>query len=145
MADLVEVTRFIDPEEAYVANSFLNSRGIKTIIQNEHHLTTAPHLRIGLGGYRILCGSSDREAARNALNACRANEPSETREGSDDTKDNFSPRKRNWLWLPLAASFFPPFIPRYRSGWEQYLQIGFMLILLALLMVYIGGATGIIR
>ena len=128
MNNLAEVAHFTDPEEAYVANAFLNARGIKTVIQNHHHLTTAPYLRVGLGGYRILCFYSDAERARRDLSDIKVYSKEEMAAKSEEQA---SVRKKNWFWLPVALFTATPFLPRYRSARVFAIQAAIALLILS--------------
>ena len=93
MADLVEIAHFYDPEEAYCARGFLQTHGIDTIIQNEHHLNMAPSLRVALGGYRILGVSEQREEAVRVLR--KASEAEKTRSCQNRIRKKLRCEKRN--------------------------------------------------
>ncbi len=72
---LVEVFRSFDLVEAICAKSFLDSRGVYSFIQNEHHITQSGGLLgVALGGYRILAAHSDAAEARRWLAEARAGE-----------------------------------------------------------------------
>lgn len=128
MGNLVEVGRFVDPEEAYVASALLNARGIRTVMQNEHHLTMAPYLRVGLGGYRILCFDSQFDEARRELKVAEEFQSDESI-GEPDSAGRA--RKTNWFCFPIAFSFGVPFLLRYRRNWEFAAQLVIILALLA--------------
>jgi hypothetical protein len=133
VSKLVEITRFLDPEEAYCAKGYLKSYGIDAIVQNEYHLTAAPWLRIALGGYPLLILSNFEDEARQALN-----EVSSRKSDSQDSyllphSDSSEPqirREKNWLWLPIAFLWGVPFVPSQKSGWN------FLLHSFALIMMY---------
>lgn len=96
-----EVARFYDAEEAKIAAGFLRAQGFDVTLPEEHHLGVAPHMSVGLGGYRLLAADSDFFLARAALDetrpmpkhgACR-------RCGSDRIR-----RARHW-WFPLVLLY----------------------------------------
>jgi|GEM_PF-3440018 len=60
MSALTEVGSFYDPEEAYCAWGYLKANGVYSVIQNEYHLTSAPWLRVALGGYRLLAPAEEK-------------------------------------------------------------------------------------
>ena len=65
---LVEVFRSFDLVEAICAKSFLDSRGVFSFIQNEHHITQSSGLLgVALGGFRIVVAAADATEARRAL------------------------------------------------------------------------------
>lgn len=113
MGNLVEITRFYDPEEACCAQGFLRARGIETFLHNEHHLTMAPWLRVALGGYRLVAFAGQVSDAKLALDEINAITPVE-----DETYEN----RRNWAWLPLAFLAGVPFVLRYRSWSFLFVQ-----------------------
>lgn len=133
MGRLVEIAHFYDPEEAYCARGFLRSCGIETIIQNEHHLTAAPWLRIALGGYRLMTRSEFENDAREALGSIEEEKSTsaETTMGEAEPAAVQERQKRNWLWLPMAFAWAVPFMPTKRKGWVGLLQ------LVALILLYI--------
>ena len=114
MPNLVEVARFYDPEEALCAASYLRAHGIETILQNEHHLTMAPYLRIALNGYGLLARTKQQDDARNALNEIANATPDSI--GAENRKN------RNWWYLPAAFGTAAPFLPVYRSRTVFLLQ-----------------------
>lgn len=88
---LVEVIRSFDLVEAICAKSFLDSRGVWSFIQNEHHITmSSGMLSVALGGYRILTAPDDAAEARRWLAAAEA--------GADSLDDDFD---KNDLSLTL--------------------------------------------
>ena len=115
MADLVEIAHFYDPEEAYCARGFLQTHGIDTIIQNEHHLNMAPSLRVALGGYRILGVSEQREEAVRVLR--KASEAEENTLLPESNQEKTALRKKKcWPWFPIALLAGPPFVPHWKTG-----------------------------
>ena len=119
MGGLIEIAHFYEPEEAYCAKGYLQSLGIETIIQNEHHLATNPMMRVALGGYPLLAASAHAEEARFAL----ANIPEQQRQ----------PRKKNWFWLPVALSYGVPFVPTRRESGTRVLHVVFLAVFYAAL------------
>jgi hypothetical protein len=140
MGNLVEVVRFFDPEEAYCAKGFLRSRGIDTIIQNEHHLTMAPWLRVALGGYCILTMSELEEDARQALKSISKLDSNERPLRAAPFSGAIKPQKRkarNWFWLPVAFMLAIPFIPLPKSKWGAFMQYFFLTLLYALILLVV--------
>ncbi len=94
MGNLIEIAGFYDPEETYCAKGLLQSHGIEAIVQNEHHLTMAPWLRVALGGYRLLIISDLAEDARRILDGVGPHpEKGEFRQ-SHDTDASHEPTRR---------------------------------------------------
>ncbi len=123
------VAAFYDPEEAYCAQSYLRAHGVDTIIQNDHHLTAAPWLRIALGGFRLLARHDFEAEAKSLLSAVDVYE-SVPESGS-------KPLEQKWFWAPIAFALAIPFLPNAKSGWKQGLQIGALITLyVALLLVW---------
>ena len=114
MTHHVEVASFFDPEEAWCARGYLSAQGIDTIIENEHHLTTAPWLRIALGGYRLMALPDAADDAKAALGEIAIAEPA--------IDEPYKSRK-NWAWLPVAFLSSTPFIPIYKNAWELIGQL----------------------
>ena len=106
MGKLVEIAHFHDPEEAFCARSYLEAYGVPTIIQNEYHLTAAPWLRVGLGGYPLLANDRDSEIAKELLQ----NPEPVAVDGNDDS----APRKPIWLAFPMGLEF--GFLPYRKRG-----------------------------
>ncbi|NOX94469.1 MAG: hypothetical protein GXP04_05045 [Alphaproteobacteria bacterium] len=134
MGNLVQVAQYFDPEEAYCAKGYLQSYGIDTIIQNEHHLTMAPWLRVALGGYRLLVFSDLEEDARQALKSVSTSDGFEKLEQLSSEGEAFGPPKRrirNWFWLPIAFLSSVPFIPLYRSNMGLLMQSCVLVLLYA--------------
>ena len=104
MGKLVEVARFYDPEEAYCAVGYLKSYGIDALVDSEHHLTTAPWLRIALGGYGLHVREDLIGEAKAALSKV---ETVPKRENSTT---------KNWIWFPIAFLSGTPFLPKKRTG-----------------------------
>lgn len=130
VGNLVEIARFLDPEEAFCAKAYLNSYGIGAIVQNEYHLTAAPWLRFALGGYPLLIQSKFEDEARQALNEVSPRKPDRQDSYSLPHSDSSEPQKRrakNLFWLPVALLFGIPFVPSLKSGWA-YLVHSFALI-----------------
>ncbi|MEM6681529.1 MAG: hypothetical protein AAF607_04735 [Pseudomonadota bacterium] len=65
---LVELCQFYDPEEALVVRALLNAYGIPVFMLAFHHISAAPHSRIGLGGFRLLICVPDEADARRLIN-----------------------------------------------------------------------------
>lgn len=63
MGDLVLLRNYLDPEEAVVAGSFLQSEGIPVFLGNVHFLTVNPMLRQALGGYPLMVREEDIQTA----------------------------------------------------------------------------------
>lgn len=119
MASLVQFTRYFDPEETYCAKSYLQSHGIETIIQNEHHLTMAPWLSIALGGYRLLGMSEDKDAALQALRdvpAVKLSGNAGNIETIAEMPDEPARETPNWPWAPLSLAHGFPYLPRKKYG-----------------------------
>jgi hypothetical protein len=133
VSKLVEIARFLDPEEAYCAKAYLKSYGIDAIIQNEYHLTAAPWLRIALGGYPLLILSNFEDEARQALSKVslvksdRQNLNSSPHSDAPETQER---KGKNLFWLPAAFFLGIPFVPSQKSGWNLLLHS------IALIMVY---------
>lgn len=118
MGSLVEIARFYDPEEAYCAQGYLRSCGIDAFVQNEHHLSVNPSLRIALGGYGLLGFADMASEAKAALKAITGDAAASMMlsEGDAGSDVEFSNR-RNWFWLPVAVVSGVPFLPRFKSTW----------------------------
>ena len=133
MTDLKEVARFLDPEEAVCAISYLRAQGVNASFHNAHHLTMAPWLRFALGGYSIWCPEDEVEFAARELAA--VNDNSETTElvsdAEDTNRDSLSGQhKKNFLWLPIAFFSGVPFVLRYRSKTTLFWQVVLVLLFL---------------
>ncbi len=125
MGSLVEITRFFDPEEAYCAQGYLRSCGFYTFLQNEHHLATAPHLRVALNGYGLFVHKKQVVEARDALADIIAE--SATGPVAVKAEENVRASRKNWFWLPTFLFFGAwPFVPRIKSTSDVILQ-GFVL------------------
>lgn len=125
MTDLVAIAYFFDPEEAFVAQSYLRADGVDALIQNEYHLNMAPWLRIALGGYRPLAVDETATEARAALNHIAEHAPDSSVEVDDPDAGTQLPepvRKKNWFWLPIAFNSVAPFVPTYKSKPELFTQ-----------------------
>lgn len=119
MGNLSTIAQFADPEETYCAKGFLHARGIDCIIQNDHHLTMAPSLRVALGGYRLMVIRSFADDAKAALDEVAASNSDDgaaqqTQEG-DDSGEQYK-KAKNWLWLPIAFAHGVPFLPAKKRG-----------------------------
>ena len=123
MGNLVEIARFFDPEEAYCAKGYLLSHGIDTLIQNDHHLTMAPWLRIALNGYGLqVTASKKNEATKLLREVFAANDDAESqRTENSDIADGLKKTKRNWFWFPVAFLSIP-FVPLLKPRWTLPLQ-----------------------
>ncbi len=74
VGSLVEVRQTYDLSEALCAKSFLDSCGIFSFVQNEHHITMSSGvLGVALGGFRILVSSEDAIEAKRQFEAADAN------------------------------------------------------------------------
>lgn len=130
MSALTEVGNFYDPEEVYCAWGYLNANGVHAVIQNEYHLTSAPWLRVALGGYRLLAPVETKSIV-DALFAQISTESDTGELERDDfdqsnIKDNMKKRKSNWIWLPVAFLTETPFVPKHRGGVIGALQYAFV-------------------
>jgi hypothetical protein len=86
MGSLVEIRRTWDLGEALCIKSFLDSRGIYSLIQNEHHITmTGGCLSIALGGFRIAVAIEDAKECGALLAAADASACSLGDEFDEDT------------------------------------------------------------
>ena len=123
MSRLVEIATFYSPEEAYCAQGALRSGGCFTLLSNEHHLNVAPSLRVGLGGYRLLVLEEDANDIRLALKNLPA--PANDQPSFEDraVEKPVAPRRKNWLWLPVALSAAVPFLPDYKNARAFWWQI----------------------
>ena len=126
MGKLVEVARFYDPEEAYCAAGYLKSYGIDALVDNEHHLTTAPWLRIALDGYGLRVRDDAFDEAKNALAKI---EPVAKRKKS---------KTKNWIWFPIAFLSGTPFLPVKRTGVIAVFQFIALLGFYVIFFVYLG-------
>lgn len=62
---LIELCRFYDPEEALVAQSFLDAYGIAVFTSAYNHVSNAPHTRFGFGGMRLyICANEETDARK---------------------------------------------------------------------------------
>ncbi len=120
MGNLVEIAAFFDPEEAYCARGYLQSYGVDAILQNEHHLATAPWLRVALGGYRLMAPSEQVREAQELL------------EKVQPLKDSSLAGKKNWIWLPVAFMSAVPFMPKPKTGPMAFVQFMLLMCLYAL-------------
>jgi hypothetical protein len=72
---LVEVYWTLDLFDAVCAKSFLDSCGLYSFLQNEHHITqSSGTLGLALGGYRLLVIEDDAAEAVRLLAAAEAGE-----------------------------------------------------------------------
>ena len=121
MSALKEVRSFYDPEEAYCAWAYLNANGVRALIQNEYHLTSAPWLRVALGGYRLLAPAETKSEVEALFTQIETDRPNDQRERESslldrpDNEDSLKNRKRNWTWLPIAVWMGFPFVPNHRG------------------------------
>lgn len=119
MTRLVELAIFYDPEEALCAQGAVRAGGCFTLLQNEHHLATAPWLRVALGGYRLCVLEDDAERARLVLgNALDDTVPAEPADAvlEDNAADKHIRSRKNWLWLPVVFATTIPFVPTFKNG-----------------------------
>lgn len=124
MSDLVQIAQFYDPEEAYCAKSYLQSHGIETFVQNDHHLTMAPWLRVALGGYRLLAIDTEAAEARKALSEVQSPQQEKTDSLTiSDSEELKSAKRKNWIWLPIAYLHAVPFLPKAESSWWRLFQL----------------------
>ena len=131
MGHLVEIAQFYDVEEAFCAKGYLQSRGIDTFIQNEHHLNVAPWLRVALGGYRLLGLSEYKKAAAQALDEVskiRVAEAAADAPTADEPESTHEREDKNWWWLPIALLSETPFLPSKKSGWVAPFQFSSMVL-----------------
>lgn len=82
MTGLVAISRYFDPDEAYVARSFLEANGVTVLVQNDQHGRVAPQMRIALGGFALLTPQSEASTARELLRAASRGETALTDEGA---------------------------------------------------------------
>lgn len=71
MSNLHEIGAIYDPEEAYVAQSFLIAHGFHAQLANHRMLTANPMYRIALGGHRLIVPAAEREEAFEFLKVAR--------------------------------------------------------------------------
>lgn len=119
MGQLSAIAQFADPEEAYCAKGFLRARGIDCIIQNDHHLTMAPWLRVALGGYRLMVIDAFADDAKAALEEVDALNSDDDLAQHAQQGNDFGGQKRkakNWLWFPVAFLSAVPFLPSRKHG-----------------------------
>ena len=150
MSSLVEVGRFFDPEEAYCARGLLNSAGIDVLLGDEHHLTAQPHLRLALGGFRLLVRSEQADIAAQLLAAPLAGavEYAEHQFGEAEiavSETDVRRPVRNFLWLPDYAMMggFIPFLPLLKGNVRIAMQavllgVGFT----AMVLIYLQSGDG---
>lgn len=130
MGRLVEIAAFYDPEEALCASAYLRAYGVETLLQNEHHLTMAPSLRVALGGYRVLVNSAAAKDAKRILDDVSKRDRGEARAKSDNEEPEMAAREiRDWFWLPIVFLHNVPFIPRQRTGLLNWLQLTLLALL----------------
>ncbi|MEM9616927.1 MAG: hypothetical protein AAF936_03110 [Pseudomonadota bacterium] len=135
MSDLVQIAQFYDPEEAYCAKSYLQSHGIDTFVQNDHHLTMAPWMRVALGGYRLLAVDTEAAEAKKALSEVQAIQPEQIGIQPEPSSVQLQPAKRkSWGWLPIAFMTGVPFLPIYKSWRSLILHLAVLLIIYAMLL-----------
>ena len=118
MGHLTEIARFFDPEEAYCAKSFLESEGVPVLLQNEHHLSVDPTLRIALKGYGLFTLHEHVEEAKETLNIINAQKVEKIKER----------KQQEWLWLPVAFLMGTPFLPLSKTGFLALFQNVVMLL-----------------
>ena len=104
-----EVARFYDPEEAIVAQSFLHSSGIECVLLNDQHAGVDPHLRVALGGVRLVTWEEDRSSAKELLESVE--------QGLWASAVEFIPTRQvtplgRTVWLVFAFMMGIPFLPR---------------------------------
>lgn len=61
------IARFSDPAEAQIAAGFLRAQGLEVEVADVHSLTAMPHLRLGLGGCRLMAEERDANIAKRLL------------------------------------------------------------------------------
>lgn len=61
------IAQFFDAEEAQIAAGYLRSNGIEVTLGDEQALSVMPEMRVGLGGYRLLCPREQAFMARALL------------------------------------------------------------------------------
>ena len=128
MARLVDIYWFLDPEEAICVRSLLNAHGVEVWIPEEFHMTSAPALRLALGGYRIVV--LDAQAA-DATAIMRASIETTFEEASEPAQRP----PRNWTWIPIALLWSVPFLPRLHGAIQFSLQTATGVLLLASLAI----------
>ncbi len=101
---IVEIARYLDPEEALCARGFLESAGCPVVLTGEHHLSVEPYLRVALGGYRLLVPIDEAAVASRLLAEPEAG--TEADEGGQDAA--LRRPHRNWVWI--ATFFLTPFL-----------------------------------
>jgi len=115
MGTLVQVATYIDPEEAFVAQSYLRSGNIISWLNNEYILNANPALRVGVMGFRLIVPEEESELAREALHQIPKSLPagekiSEARACSTCGGKAFLRRRHQWFF-PIAYFFGAPFLP----------------------------------
>ncbi|ADM08300.1 hypothetical protein PB2503_01102 [Parvularcula bermudensis HTCC2503] len=121
-----EIARFYDPEEALIAAGFLRAQGLSVHLADEATLAAQPHLRIGLGGYRLLADQRDAHMARIALNTIAAassspdTPPAERSDGAPDRCPQCGGplRRRRHRLLPALLLLTGALFPFSRAGKE---------------------------
>ncbi len=119
MGNLSAIAQFADPEEAYCAKGFLLARGIDCIIQNDHHLTMAPWMRVALGGYRLMvieAFSDEAKAALKEVEILNSDESLAQQAPTDEDLGGEYKKAKNWVWLPIAFASSIPFLPSKKRG-----------------------------
>jgi hypothetical protein len=95
------VAKFINPEEAKVARTFLASHGIEAYLNGEESLSVMPHLPMGAGSYYLMVAEEDEARTRQLLDEVeREHQISK----AEQQGDGFS-KKQLWLTLALVVTF----------------------------------------
>lgn len=132
MSSLVEIANIYSPEEAFCVRACLRSAGIYCVLQNEHHLSSAPWMRVALGGYRLLVLEDEADQAKSVIENALCTEQNV---GNADACPEFSeqqpPRRRDILWFPIALAWGVPFLPVEKPGASFVVRL--------LLFVFLGG------
>lgn len=132
MSRLVEIAHIYDPEEAFCVRAYLRSAGVYCVLQNEHHLGSAPWMRVALGGYRLLVVDDEAEDAKSLIeNALGAEQFSDNLAAFSRHAGVQSHRRKDILWFPIALAWGVPFLPVEKPGLDFVIRL--------LLFIYLGG------
>lgn len=115
MTNLVEVARYLDPEEAICAQSYLRAHGIYSVLQGWDHLAMQPWHRIALNGYGLLCSETRAANAHELLKEVLVEFNSRDAEFDDFEPLSRSRRLLRLCWVPVAFFSGVPFLPIARS------------------------------
>ena len=97
-----EIARFYDAEEAQIAAGYLRAQGFDVQLGDENMLGVEPHLRIALGGYRLMAPQSQAHMATVALNEVRG-APEERQYLPDQICGNCGSANMRRMRSPLIA------------------------------------------